>query len=163
MCVLTFKAKVVWERTFVERIYFHVGWTQPSRVQKYEKMVTKMRKVPSTPSPYRCLCKRKRMMTLSFQQHARVFQSRITFRPRHIKCAAPNDGWRCRRLLWWMSAVFVCGFPPRRRPSVSARRTCRSCTRPSLNSCCSSWSSPASLRSTAEWKPNTWPMPNTTR
>lgn len=54
-------------------------------------------------------------------------------------------------------------LPRPSRPSAWGRRTCRSCTRPSSSSCCSSWSSPASLRSSALWRPNTWPTPSTTR
>lgn len=49
------------------------------------------------------------------------------------------------------------------RQFVWALRISRWCIPPSLSSFCCSWSSPVNLLSMERWRPNTWPMLNTTR
>ncbi len=49
------------------------------------------------------------------------------------------------------------------RQFVWVRRISRWCIPPSLSSFCCSWSSPVNLLSMERWRPNMWPMPNTTR
>lgn len=69
------------------------------------------------------------------------------------------DSLQTLRLFGCLNEI-VCHCP---RQFVWVRRISRWCIPPSLSSFCCSWSSPVNLLSMERWRPNMWPMPNTTR